>query len=64
MVRVRLLKSYKHENKQKAWTVGRIVNCSPQLASDLIHRKIAENYSGGYPPKKVDKLKMELNKLK
>lgn len=61
-VRVQLLKSYHHDNKKKAWSVGTVLQLTQQLASDLIHEGIAIEYKGEYPPKK--KMKLELKQLK
>jgi len=64
IARARLLKSYKHPNKLKAWPVNQIVQGTSQWISDLIHQGIAEKYDGEYPPKKKDKkVKMDLKKL-
>lgn len=61
-IRVRLLKSYKHEYKSKSWPVGQVLQLSTQLASELIGNKTAELYKGDYPPK--SKMKSELFKSK
>lgn len=62
--RARLIKSYKHPNKLKAWPVNQIVQGTSQFVSDLIHQKVAVRYDGEYPPKEKDKkIKMDLKKL-
>ena len=60
--RARLLRSYKHPNKLKAWPVNQIVQGTSQWISELIHQGVAEKYNGEYPPKN-NKVKMDLKKL-
>lgn len=54
-IKVILLKSWKHPYKTHPLPIGKIVPCSPQLASELLADKIAELYSGPYPPKEKQK---------
>jgi hypothetical protein len=61
-IKVILLKSWKHPYKIKPLPIGKIMGCSPQLASELIADKIAELYTGVYPPK--EKTKTEFFKPK
>jgi hypothetical protein len=63
-VRARLIKPYKHQYKTKPWPVGRIIQGTTQFISDLIHDGYAEEYKGSYPPKKEDKMKIQLKQLK
>jgi len=50
-LRLRLLKSYKHKYKLKAWSVGQVIQVENILANELLADKIAEVYEGEYPPK-------------
>jgi len=61
-VRARLLKKYQHENKDKSWAIGTIIQGTTQFISELIHKGIAEKYSGEYPPK--NKMKTDFFKPK
>lgn len=60
--RLRLLKSYHHQYKRKAWPIGQIINVDDTLAHELLSDNIAEVYSGEYPPK--DKVKTDFFKPK
>lgn len=62
MTRAKLLKSYKHPNKSKAWAVGTVVQGTSRWISELIHDGYAVKYDGEYPPK--EKLKINLSNLK
>lgn len=61
-VKVILKKAWKHPFKVKLLPIGKIVGCSTQLASELIHDGIAEEYKGVYPPK--EKIKTDFFKPK
>lgn len=61
-IRLRLLKSYKHEYKTKPWPKGQVIQVLDVLASDLIRSGTAELYEGKYPPK--DKVKTDFFKPK
>ena len=61
MIRVRLLKSWKHPYG-KNHTVGTILQCAPYLAMELLADNIGELYDGDYPPK--EKVKIDLKQLK
>jgi hypothetical protein len=61
-IRLRLLKSYKHIYKKKAWPRGTVIQVDTRLAHELLADKIAVNYEGEYPPK--NKMKTEFFKPK
>lgn len=61
-MRLRLIKSYKHKAKLQPWSIGTVIQVSPQLANDLLADKVAEIYTGEYPPK--NKLKTDFFKPK
>tara|TARA_R110000868_G_scaffold96848_3_gene266356 strand:+ start:2381 stop:2575 length:195 start_codon:yes stop_codon:yes gene_type:complete len=61
MIRVMLLKSWKHPYKAKPYAVGSILQCAPYLAMELLADKIGKLYDGEYPPK--EKVKIELSTL-
>jgi hypothetical protein len=61
-IRIRLLKSYKHIYKEKAWPRGTVIQVDTVLASELIRTKTGEKYEGEYPPK--NKMKTEFFKPK
>ena len=61
-IRLRLLKSYKHKYKLKPWPIGQVIQTDMALAGELLADKIAELYTGEYPPK--DKPKTDFFKPK
>lgn len=61
-IRMRLLKSYKHKYKLKAWPIGQVIQVDNILASELLADKIAEIYNDEYPPK--TKMKTDFFKTK
>lgn len=54
-IKVILLKSWKHPFKKKALPIGKVMGCSAELASALLADRIAELYTGTYPPKEKTK---------
>ncbi len=54
-IKIILKKAWKHPFKKKPLPIGKIMGCSTQLASDLIHAGIGELYTGTYPPKEKTK---------
>jgi len=64
MIRIRLLKQYKHIHKAKPWPIGQILQLSPYLASELIGDGIGELYTGEYPPKPGRENKMKTDFFK
>jgi len=62
MIRIILLKSWKHPYKKTPEPVGSILQCSHSLAGELLADKIGRLYDGEYPPKQ--KQKMNLSQLK
>ncbi len=50
-LRLKLLKKYKHKYKLKAWPIGQVIQVDNILAHELLSDKIAELYTGEYPPK-------------
>lgn len=63
-IRMRLLKSYKHKYKLKAWPIGQVIQVDSNLASELLADKIAELYSDEYPPKAKQKTEFFKTKTK
>jgi len=61
-LRLRLLKSYKHKYKLSAWPIGQVIQVDNILANELLADKIAELYTGDYPPK--EKVKTDFFKPK
>lgn len=61
MIRLMLMKSWKHPYKNKPYAVGTILQCSIPLAQELLADRIGRLYDGEYPPK--DKVKMDLKQL-
>ena len=61
MIRIQLLKSWRHPYKKKAYSVGTILQCDMNLAGELMADKIGKIYEGEYPPK--EKVKMNLSTL-
>jgi hypothetical protein len=59
--RVELKKSWTNEFG-RVYPVGTVLQMTPNKASELIRKKIAEKYSGEYPPK--GKRKINLSQLK
>jgi len=61
MVRIQLLRSWKHPYKKKPEAVGTVLQVINSLAMELLADKRAKIYEGVYPPKQ--KMKMNLSQL-
>jgi len=59
-MRIRLLKGWEHMGKRLP--IGKLITAAGSLGKKLIAQKIAEEYTGEYPPKK--KMKTDFFKPK
>lgn len=62
MIRILLIKSWQHPNRDKPYPVGTILQCAPYLAGELLADKFGIVYTGEYPPK--EKVKIDLSTIK
>lgn len=58
-MRLKLIKSWKHPYKVKAYSVGTILQVDKELEKLLLEHKVAVKYSGEYPPKKKEKINLK-----
>lgn len=64
-MKVIIKKAIKHDfSPNKVWPVNQVLVVTEEKGADWIQKGYAEEYKGVFPPKKEQKVKMNLSQLK